>query len=252
MPRPRCRRNIGYLPEIKYFKPAGVRIGDLEEVILGHDEVEAMRLKDLIGLPQEEAAKEMNVSQSTFHRLILSAHQKLAETVIHGKALRIEGGNVAISEDARPVCGWRKQCRQGWKAANPENAKTQENITKGEPMIVAVTSIDGALTGMVDERFGRSKKIVLYDLQNSTFEVIDNISNMNSPQGAGIQTSQNVLKAKADAVISGHLGPNAFRVLQAAGIKAYTTSQMTVGDAISAFKAGKLPILAGADVEGHW
>ena len=75
MPRPRCRRTIGYLPSVTYFKPAGVRISDLEEVIIRHDEIEAVRLKDLLGLPQEDAAKEMNVSQPTFHRLIFRRGQ---------------------------------------------------------------------------------------------------------------------------------------------------------------------------------
>ena len=69
-------------------------MGILEEVILGHDEVEAIRLKNLVGLSQEEAASQMGVSQPTFHRLLLSAHQKLTDAVVNGKALRIEGGNV--------------------------------------------------------------------------------------------------------------------------------------------------------------
>ena len=59
MPRPTCRRNIGFLPSILRFKPAGIRAQDLDEVLLGHDELEALRLKDLIGLSQEEAAKQV-------------------------------------------------------------------------------------------------------------------------------------------------------------------------------------------------
>ena len=53
MPRPRCRRTIGYLPSVTYFKPAGVRISDLEEVLIRHDEIEAVRLKDLLGFPRK-------------------------------------------------------------------------------------------------------------------------------------------------------------------------------------------------------
>ncbi|MBP8626880.1 MAG: DUF134 domain-containing protein [Syntrophorhabdales bacterium] len=90
MPRPRCRRSIEFLPQVTFFKPAGVRMTELEEVILQHDELEAVRLKDLLGQPQEEAAKNMNVSQPTFHRLLLSAHEKIAHAIINGKALRIE------------------------------------------------------------------------------------------------------------------------------------------------------------------
>src|SRR4030042_967593 len=114
MPRPQFRRNIGFLPSVTYFKPAGVRLTELEEVIIPHDAVEAIRLKDLLGLPQEEAAKQMKVSQPTFHRLLLSAHEKIADAVINGRALRIEGGNVIVNMDQMPPCGWRQRCRHGW------------------------------------------------------------------------------------------------------------------------------------------
>ena len=70
MARPTFPRNVGFLPGVTYFKPAGVRMVELEEVVLGHDEIEAMRLKHLQGLSQEEAAGQMNISQPTFHRLL--------------------------------------------------------------------------------------------------------------------------------------------------------------------------------------
>ena len=250
MPRPRCRRTVGYLPSVTYFKPAGVRIADLDEVLLGHDEVEAIRLKDQLGLPQEEAAKEMHVSQPTFHRLIQSAHKKLADAVVSGKALKIEGGSIAIGEDVLPPCGhWRDRCgRKGGKVGFSPSMKSVE----GGSMKIAISSVDGSLSGMVDERFGRCKKFIIYDRESKSYEVIDNAQNMNSPQGAGIQSSQNIVNAGAQTVISGHLGPNAFRVLQEAGVDVFTTSNMTVSDAIGAFEEGKLNKLAGPDVTGHW
>ncbi len=66
---------------------------DLDEVILTMDEIEAVRLKDLEKLDQEKAAKKMNVSQPTFHRLVLSARKKIADALIKGKAIKMEGGN---------------------------------------------------------------------------------------------------------------------------------------------------------------
>jgi len=75
---------------------------------------------------------------------------------------------------------------------------------------------------------------------------------MNSTQGAGIKSAQNVVNSGAKAVVSGHLGPNAFRVLQTAGTDVYTASGMTVSQAIQAFEQGKLTKLANADVSGHW
>lgn len=119
-------------------------------------------------------------------------------------------------------------------------------------MKIAVTSNDGTLDGMVDERFGRTKKIIVFDTETNTHEAIDNTTNMNAAQGAGIQTAQNVIQAGANVVISGHLGPNAFRVVSGAGVEVFTVSGMTVRKALEAYKDGKLSRLAGADVEGHW
>jgi len=251
VPRPQFRRNIGFLPSVTYFKPAGVRMADLEEVIIPHDAVEAIRLKDLLGLPQEEAAKQMKVSQPTFHRLLLSAHGKIADAVINGKALRIEGGNVIVDATTIPPCGWRQRCRHGWGKGIGQKSKvvlTQQ----GGTMKIAVTSVDGTLEGKVDERFGRSRKIVIYDPETKTHGVVDNTINMNALQGAGIQSAEHIVKQGAHAVISGHLGPNAFRVLQTAGVAVYTAANMTVSEALRAFEDGRLTQLTGPDVSGHW
>ena len=78
------------------FKPAGVPMREIEEVVMTLDEFEAMRLADLDGLYQEQAADQMRVSRPTFGRVIDSAHRKLADALVHGKALRIEGGPVEL------------------------------------------------------------------------------------------------------------------------------------------------------------
>jgi len=96
MPRPRLRRRVRFMPGVNYFKPAGVRLRELEEVILTVDEFEALRLKDLLGLGQEEAAKKMGISQPTFHRLVLAARKKIADALVEGKAIKIEGGTYKI------------------------------------------------------------------------------------------------------------------------------------------------------------
>ncbi len=96
MPRPRICRRVGLEPDVTYFKPAGVPIRQLEEVILAVDEFEAIRLKDLEGLEQGEASKKMNISQPTFFRLLDSARKKIADAIINGKAIRIEGGKYKL------------------------------------------------------------------------------------------------------------------------------------------------------------
>lgn len=93
MPRPRVCRRVGFQPNVTYFKPVGIRITELEESVLTVDEFEAVRLKDLLNLGQEEAAKKMNISQPTFHRIVSSARKKIADALINGKAIKIEGGN---------------------------------------------------------------------------------------------------------------------------------------------------------------
>jgi predicted DNA-binding protein (UPF0251 family) len=96
MPRPVKYRRVAEMPLATYFKPAGVPLRLLEEAILAVEEAEAIRLKDLLGLEQQECAEKMAVSRSTFHRILRAAHHKVATALINGQALRIEGGNFAM------------------------------------------------------------------------------------------------------------------------------------------------------------
>ena len=84
------------MPGITYFKPAGIPLRTLEEVVVTLDELESLRLADLEGLYQEEAAARMKISRPTFSRLVESAHKKVAEALVEGKALRLEGGPVQM------------------------------------------------------------------------------------------------------------------------------------------------------------
>jgi predicted DNA-binding protein (UPF0251 family) len=98
MTRPKCCRTIRCGPDATYFKPRGIPTSMLEEVHLTLDEFEAIKLADFEALYQEQAAGKMNVSRQTFGRIIDSAHRKIADVLIHGKALKIEGGEVEIGE----------------------------------------------------------------------------------------------------------------------------------------------------------
>ncbi len=101
MPRPKSSRRIGFRPEITYFKPRGVTLGFLEEVGLDVDELEAIRLADFQEIDQTEAAKKMKVSQSTFQRILTSAHKKIAQALVTGKAIRVEGGEMKMPRAGR-------------------------------------------------------------------------------------------------------------------------------------------------------
>jgi len=96
MARPRNCRLVESEPNFRYFKPAGIPVSRLSHVILTVDEYEAIRLADLEGLYQEDASRRMNVSRQTFGRIIESARRKLAEILVYGKVLKIEGGDIEM------------------------------------------------------------------------------------------------------------------------------------------------------------
>ena len=89
MVRPRLCRRIRFNPNVTYFKPQGVPLRFLEVIELTTEEVEALRLKNIKDLEQEEAAKKMNTSQSTFQRILSSAYKKITKALIEGKAIKI-------------------------------------------------------------------------------------------------------------------------------------------------------------------
>ncbi|MCD6547561.1 MAG: DUF134 domain-containing protein [Nanoarchaeota archaeon] len=101
MPRPVIPRRVWFNPRICYFKPAGMPLSRLEEVILSVEEFEAIRLKDLEDMDQTKAAEKMNVSQPTFNRILNSARKKIADALVNGKAIRIEGGFYTFARGRR-------------------------------------------------------------------------------------------------------------------------------------------------------
>lgn len=98
MVRPTKPREVEQFPEITYFKPAGVPIRKLKEVILSIEELEALRLKDAEGLNQEEGAERMKISRPTFQRILTKARLKVSEALTKGMAIRVEGGTYQMSQ----------------------------------------------------------------------------------------------------------------------------------------------------------
>ncbi len=90
MSRPIKPRKIKFDPNITYFKPRAVPLSKLEEIDLIVDELEAIRLHDLGDCNQANCAEKMKISPSTFQRILTSAHKKIAEALIGGKAIKIE------------------------------------------------------------------------------------------------------------------------------------------------------------------
>ena len=119
-------------------------------------------------------------------------------------------------------------------------------------MKLAITSQGTELSSPVDPRFGRAKHFIIAEADSGDFEAVDNTQNLNAPQGAGIQAAQNVANRGVKAVLTGHMGPNAFRTLSVAGIKVFAGVDGTVAEALEKFKAGGFQESKAADVEGHW
>lgn len=108
------------------------------------------------------------------------------------------------------------------------------------------------LAAPFDTRFGRAEYFIVYDPGNGEWECHPNTQNLNAAQGAGIQAAQTVHLLGAGVLVTGHVGPKAFKVLQANGTRVYTAGEATVQKALDAFRAGKLTELTSPDVEGHW
>ena len=111
MARPFCCRRVTAEPGSNYFKPRGIPLSSLDEVTMTFDEFEAIRLADLEGFYQDQAAGRMGISRPTFGRILESAHKKVADALANGKALKIAGGEVMISGQRSFHCN---DCQHEW------------------------------------------------------------------------------------------------------------------------------------------
>jgi len=111
------------MPGVNYFKPAGIPLRFLAEVIISIEEAEALRLKDIEDLDQEQCAQRMNISRATFQRILESVRKKTSDALLNGKAIRIEGGNFEIAS-------FRFQCENGhvWEASSSAATNEAEQI----------------------------------------------------------------------------------------------------------------------------
>jgi predicted DNA-binding protein (UPF0251 family) len=115
MARPQKDRLVNIDPRINYFKPRGVPMIELEQVQLTVDELEALRLADLMGMSHEEAGKQMGVSRATFGRIVEQARKTVADALIHGKAINVEGGNYKRIDPAANRLFLCERCKWQWE-----------------------------------------------------------------------------------------------------------------------------------------
>lgn len=215
MPRPINERRLGAPIKARIMKPAGVPARNLEEVVLKFDEAEALRLADLEGLYQEAAARSMGVSRQTFGRIIETARHKIADALLNGKALRIDGGEITIGNPGDTI------------------------------MKIAVPSRNG----LVDEHFGHCKEFLIFKVEGDKL-VAEKA--MPSPEGCGCKSgiAADLARAGISHLVAGNMGEGAVRVLTAHGINVIRGAAGDAAEAAQAFFKGTLAD-SGVGCAGH-
>lgn len=229
MPRPTKCRFIKSIPGVFLFKPAGIPARFLENTTLSFEELEAMRLKDLEGIDQTEAAIRMNISRATFQRILSSARQKVSDALVNGKAIQIQGGNYAVSAD---------------------------NNQGGDFMKIAVSTADGV---SICGHLGMCNQFIIYNVDDKSIvsKEIRNVKPVHGPgehdhnHGAGHGHHEHgehshggVVGALSDvsAIITNGMGGRFAMALEAAGVKPVITPAQDPDAAVQAYLDGTLDV----------
>jgi len=239
VPRPtRCRR-IGFIPGVTYYKPAGIPLRFLAEVRLALEEMEAVRLCDYEGFEQGAGAERMGVSRPTFQRVLWSARRKIADALVGGKAIRIQGGNYAFS----PGTGITRKEDQNMKIA----AATEDGVTLSQhfgraPWYMVLMVENGKVAGK-EKREKAGHHTFAAQAEHGPHE-----GSAGAPHGfdagAGVRHGAmiaNILDCQV--VLTGGMGWGAFENLKQKGIHAIVTDVQNIDEAVKLYLEGKLPNL---------
>lgn len=224
MARPtRCRR-VCHLPDNLEFRPKCKT--KAPPIVLALDEFEAIRLIDREGLSQKECANQLEVGRTTVQRIYESARKKLADALVLGRPLIIEGGEFNLCNGKTDFC-YKKECQK-------RQIQTEFNKNKGENIMrIAVTYENGNIF----QHFGHTEQFKLYDVENNKIVKTEIISTNGSGHGA----LAGVLSAlKADILICGGIGGGAKTALAQNGIKLYGGVSGNADAAVNAFLANTL------------
>ncbi len=243
MARPKKCRQVSRLPRALYFKPRGIPMRELTEVYLTIEGAEALRLVDLKGLDQQSAAEQMDVSRHTLGRMLAQARRVVAQAIIEGLAIRIEGGDFIVKGEGGKDDSFPLEDITDNQAINervqPDTRKTGEDRMEK----IAISSEGPSLDDKVDPRFGRAGGFIIVDPATMETQYIDNGASQVMGHGAGLQAAENVAATGAKVVLSDYVGPKAFMALVSAGIKiGQNCGNMTVREAVEKFKRGDVPI----------
>lgn len=224
MSRPTKCRRVCYFPKILEFSPTGEAVG--EPVILTIDEFETIRLIDKEELSQEECGAQLGVGRTTAQKIYDRARKKLADALVLGLPIKIEGGDYRLCNGTADYC-YKNDCFI-------KQIQTEFSFNKGENIMrIAVTYENGNIF----QHFGHTEKFKVYDVDDGKIinaEVIDT-------NGSGHGALAGVLSAiRADALICGGIGGGARTALAEAGIQLYGGVSGNADEAVNAFIAGNL------------
>ena len=234
MPRPKKCRSVCQLPKTISFSPEG--LSEFKEVvILTVEEYETIRLIDKEGLSQEQCSERMQVARTTVQQIYADARKKLADVLVEGLPLRIQGGDYRLCSGGRRACGFCYKQSYDQISVKP----------KGEAIVrIAVTYENGEIF----QHFGHTEQFKLYDVENGVIishEVVDT-------NGSGHGALAGLLAAmKVDALICGGIGGGAQVALKEAGIQLYGGVSGNADEAAQALAAGKLDFDPNVHCDHH-
>lgn len=212
MPRPKHCRQIAAEPTYSCFKPNGVALETLKTVRLSIDGLEAIRLAHLERLTASEAAIYMGVSRHTFGRTLAEALHQVAEALVFGNALLIDGGAYVITPPG-----------------TDQSPLGSKKIRK-----IAISSEGKTMDDPVSAHFGRASGFLIVSIDDGSFEWRDNSPAQRKEHGAGTDAAEQLIALGVDALLTGYVGPKAQDLLSNAGIHV-----CPVSDAIPARNAVK-------------
>ena len=225
MPRPKKYRRVCDFPQIQAFAPVD-QPEQKATMILTIEEYETIRLIDKEGLSQEQCGDFMQIARTTVQQIYASARKKLADVLVDGLPLRIEGGDYQLCSGGNPACGCSNCDKQTFHRIYGK--------PKGEHIMrIAVTYENGEIF----QHFGHTEQFKVYDVENGEIIASEVVDTNGSGHGAlaGVLSTLNV-----DALICGGIGGGAQMALAAAGIRLYGGVSGSADAAAEAFAAGKL------------
>ena len=227
MARPRRCRRVCSEPDYSSFMPDGIPCS--ETVTLAVDEYEVIRLIDLEKLTHEQCAKRMDISRTTVTEIYESAREKIADSIVNGKRLIIEGGDYRLC-DGSAVHFCRKRCG---RASGIPRIAASVRLKGDHEMRIAVTFENGN----VFQHFGHTEQFKLYDVENGSI-VKEQVADTN---GSGHGALAGFLKEMGvNTLICGGIGMGAKNALADAGIELYGGVTGNADEAVKALLAGNL------------